>query len=298
MKKFKAKAIKYLKVAAFAGLALTLLGTTYKSSQRKAGIANNAVMITNIEKTSGGTGVVLKSYQNKSFVLTNKHVCKVVENSGVVQSVYGDYQVVDYVESVKSDLCIISVNSDLRGQTYIAGKAPSMYDHAKISGFPALMPNVISEGHVSGKRTIQVMTGMRACTADDFKGPNGIFCALLGGVPMIQSYESVLVTATIMPGSSGSAVYGPHNTLIGLVFAGQGSLGYSWTVPYEQVVAFINDEYRRTKPTPAPNKIELGGAQEKNSFSELKEKCENIKLTEANREVFDVCKIIKKDVTL
>lgn len=298
MKKFKAKAIRYLKFAAFAGLALTVLGTTYKSSQRKAGIASNAVMITNNEKTSGGTGVVLKSYQNKSFVLTNRHVCKVIENSGVVQSVYGDYKVVDYVESTKSDLCIISVNSDLRGQTYVAGRAPLMYEHAKVSGFPALMPNVISEGHVSGKRTIQVVTGMRACTEEDFKGPNGVFCALLGGVPLIQSYESVLVTATIMPGSSGSAVYGPHNTLIGLVFAGQGSLGYAWTVPYEQVVAFIQDEYRHTKPTAAPNKIDLGSKQEHNSFSDLKEKCENIKLSEANREVFDVCKIVKKDVTL
>jgi V8-like Glu-specific endopeptidase len=43
----------------------------------------------------------------------------------------------------------------------------------------------------------------------------------VGGIPDIMQYDSTLVTATIMPGSSGSGVYNENKELAGVVFAGR-----------------------------------------------------------------------------
>ena len=278
-------------------IGLLIVSLVASNHSRKWAVAANTTMITTPAQNHGGTGVVLVSSENKSLVLTNRHVCKAVENGGVVLHRTGTYQVVDYVESVKSDLCIISVNGNLQGYTTIASSAPSMYEHAKISGHPALMPNVISEGHVSGMRVIQVVTGMKKCTEEDIMGPNGLLCAILGGMPIVESFESRLVTATIMPGSSGSAVYGSNNALIGLVFAGQGDLGYAWTVPYEQVVAFINNEFPKATPVNTNNLLDISASNE-SSLVNLKNKCANVKQTKQMKLVNDVCRLLKRDVTL
>lgn len=154
------------------------------------------------------------------------------------------------------------------------------------------MPNVISTGHFSGRQIIQVMTGIRACTQEELESELGVVCAFFGGIPVVKNFESVLVTATIMPGSSGSGVYNSKNELSGVVFAGSSNFGYAWTVPYEQVVNFLQSEHTHLKAKAVSQEVSIFG-QESNKTKEILQKCAQA----TNDEVLTYCNIIKQDMT-
>lgn len=276
-------------------LLLGLTGLVFHNINTKSNIHQNSVMITNRAANHGGTGIVLKSAKNESTILTNDHVCKVVKGSGgIVRAAFGDYQVSSITESELSDLCLLTVAADLGMNTTVAINGPHFYDEAIISGHPALMPNVLSAGHFSGRSIIQVMTGFRPCTDAEKSSPTlGMVCMFFGGFPVVKSYESVLVTATIMPGSSGSGVYNNRQQLSGVVFAGSGQLGYAWTVPYEQVINFLTVESASLKRQNIDNTLDLfGNSDDSKKIKVMLQKC----ATETNDVVLNYCNLLKKDM--
>ena len=219
-------------------------------------------MITNVEGNHGGSGVILSSSQNSTQVLTNSHVCKVVENGGMVKTKNREYAVTSYKHSKAHDICLITVDADLRVNTAVAKETPNTYyDSARISGHPSLYPNVVTSGHYSGKKVIAIMTGVRACTEEDLKDERKIMlCMFLGGIPEVKRFESTLVTATISPGSSGSGVYNDKGELTGLAFAGSGGIGYAWTVPYESLRNFLEKESQTLEAIRPTNQIDIFAA--------------------------------------
>lgn len=227
------------RVLFYAGVFLVAFGVTRMFVRNTTDITKNAVMITNKAENSGGTGIVYKSSKNGSYVLTNAHVCHVVENGGVIKTDAVTYQVQSYLKSEVSDLCLIYTPVNLKGQTKLASKDPDIFTLSKVAGHPALMPTVVSLGHFAGRQIISVMTGTKPCTDAD---KDDAFCTFFGVIPIIKSYDSQLVTSTIMPGSSGSGVYNTKNQLSGVVFAGQGDFGYAWIMPFEYVKQFLNIE--------------------------------------------------------
>lgn len=243
----------------------------------------NSVKITNMAANHGGTGVILKSTPTGSLVLTNSHVCGVVEEGGLVTGRAGSFMVTSYKKSEVADLCLIRVSGDLHGGVRIAQRPPvPYYETALISGHPALYPNVKTLGHFSGRESIQILVGFTPCTAEDFADQEkGYVCALLGGLPIIKNFDSVLVTATIMPGSSGSAVYNQDMELSGLVFAGSGQLGYAWTVPYEYVKNFLGKEAKHLKYEKPTNQVNIfpnsssGKVKFNDSMEKLESACES-----------------------
>ncbi len=240
----------------------------------------NSVKITNMAANSGGTGIVLRSSPVRSYVLTNAHVCGVVEKGGLVSGMAGSYTVVGYKKSESSDLCLIKVSGDLGYNTKLSKRLPRLfYEKASVSGHPALMPNIVTEGHFSGREVVPILVGFKECTPEDAQDPQkGPLCFMLGGLPIIKEFESILVSATIMPGSSGSGVYNEDRELAGVVFAGSGQLGYAWTVPYEQVVNFLFAEQKSLKYEKPTNTVDIfqgGGAKSKleDSMILLKKVC-------------------------
>lgn len=257
-----------------------------------------SVMVTNLSGRSGGTGVILSSSKTESKILTNSHVCRVVERGGFVEATSGTYPVVSYKHNPNHDLCIISVNSDLKTNTRVASRAPHAYSEAaSISGHPALLPNVITTGHFSGNRIVPVMTGVKKCTKEDREGQYGFLCAMFGIKPIIKLYDATLVTATIMPGSSGSAVYNSDGELSNLAFAGSGQIGYAWTVPYDAVVAFLSTE-KDLAPTNV-GVLDLDAASEDTEESN-KRKLKSLRLTCGDvtkaEKLGDICKILGRDL--
>lgn len=208
-------------------------------------ITDATVMITRLSR-GGGTGVIINHKANQSIVLTNNHVCEAVQDGGNVVTNSGDkFLITSYAKSQYHDLCLVYVQSDLGISAKIAKAAPKLYTPATISGHPNLLPTVVTKGHFSGIKQIDVFTGIKKCTAellenagDDLK----MLCMFFGGIPVIKKYDAMLVTAMIMAGSSGSAVYNDSNEISGLAFAGSDGLSYAYVVPYEFVTNFLENE--------------------------------------------------------
>lgn len=261
-------------------------------------ITEGSVMITNFSERSGGTGVILDSKGSLTRILTNSHVCKVIEKGGLVITQKSKFMVQTYKHSEVHDICLITVTGNLNHTTKVASSSPEFFkDKALISGHPALLPNVVTSGHVSGQKIIQVMMGFKPCSEDDMKDPmKGLLCLLAGGIPIVRQFESTLVTATIMPGSSGSAVYNEKKELVGLVFAGRGELGYAWTVPFEYIQRFLKEEEKILDATPVPTEFSptegLTAKTNLEMFKALREACRG---TERSK-IINYCNLVEQDL--
>lgn len=202
------------------------------------------VMVTNLSERGGGSGVIVLNSPSESVVLTNDHVCSVLEEKGgKIKLTNGKtHLVTGYLTDIEHDLCLLTVAADLGQSISIASKAPELYSEAVVTGHPALMPNIITKGHFGGKEIIQIIVGFKKCTEADKKDPEkGIFCAFFGMAPIVRNFEAQVVSATIMSGSSGSAVLNSKGELSGLVFAGNArGISYAYVVPFEAVQNFIS----------------------------------------------------------
>lgn len=278
-----------------AAAALTLLAgwtlATFLFSS-SPNISANAVAITNLEQNSGGTGVVLSSSDTESLILTNGHVCGVVEAGGVINHLGEIHIVAAYKKSLQHDLCLIKVNDNLHGFTNLATSAPTPFSSkAIVSGHPSLFPTIITTGHFSGNRLLPVLIGVEKCSGKPTDDP--ITCELLGLTPVVRVYESTLVSATIMPGSSGSAVYNENNELSGLVFAGSGTFGYGWIVPYSAVSSFLRSEaatlsWTNLGPFNPRSTNETSGE----SLTRIKKSC----FSNTDSRLEEVCDVVNRDV--
>lgn len=223
-------------------LVIALLGLRIGAADRSS-LPDKTVMITNLGKNHGGSGTIVQSTEQSSYILTNSHICEVVKSGGFVIAESKEYAVAAYKQSSEHDLCVIRVNQNLQVNTAIARRAPATYEPAVISGRPNLYPTVVTYGHFSGNIIQYINAGTRECSESEKQDPTvGLFCMSLGQLPLIRAYETVLVTAMIMPGSSGSGVYNSSGELSGVVFAGNGSLGYALTVPYGYMHRFLTVE--------------------------------------------------------
>lgn len=238
-------------------------------------VTKSSVRILSFTKNSGGSGVILNSSANESTVLTNAHVCRLVEKGATVVTNTREYLITGYKKSQFHDLCLVKVNNDLKINTSLAFIKPvPYYEKAIVSGHPNLLPNVVTSGHFSGTKIVSVIVDTKPCKEDD----KSATCMWFGLKPVIKNFESTLVTATIMPGSSGSGVYNQNRNLVGLVFAGSGGLGYAWTVPYEYLVHFLNRESKFMEYK-VPNMDEEGEAMQapdiEDSLNKIQRVCED-----------------------
>lgn len=218
--------------------------------QNASEFAQTSAMITVKDESSGGSGVILKSGEKESIILTNKHVCEVIQGGGVVNTSGKKYKITAFKIYKKHDLCMVKVAANLKITTVVAEKQPKLYSHVFVSGHPSLLPHVLTEGYFSNFKTVSILVDVKKCTEDNFK-EDPMSCMFLGGIPIIRDFESQLVTATIMPGSSGSGVFNEAGEISGLVFAGSAQgLSYGFIVPLKSVQDFIANEakYKWRKP--------------------------------------------------
>lgn len=227
------------------GLFLGIMGLVYAfSSETKYSITSTAVMVTNLSGNSGGSGTIMSSHRGHSEILTNGHVCGVVARGGQVVTDDGvRHFVASYKKSQLHDLCLITVAENLKVAARLAESAPAKYSISVISGHPKLLPTIVSHGHFSSKVGISVMTGTRECTDADRQNPaTGFFCSFFGMLPVVKTYDSIVTSALIQPGSSGSGIFNSEGELSAVVFAGEGGIGYGFAVPYEYIEQFLRTE--------------------------------------------------------
>lgn len=256
------------------------------------GLVKNTVKITNLAGNSGGTGTVVYTSNSFSEVLTNSHVCGVAAGGGLVHDDDGgQHFIVSYRQSRIHDLCLIRVAADLKTKAIIANRAPALYESATVIGHPKLLPTIISKGHFSSKLVIELITGYRDCALDDFQDPStGFFCALFGKLPIISTYESIVVSNLIQPGSSGSPVYNSSGELAAVIFAGSGEISYGLAVPYEYVREFLSVEIDGAAVKYPDSSIKSPASSKSKSVRdytrEFRDACENNEAQKTN----EICK--------
>lgn len=237
--------LKYLTFGflALAGCALVGVGHTNRSlvlPKNESDYAKTAVMITSENMKSGGTGVILDSRPGASYILTNMHVCQLIQIGGRVVTDDGAiYPVEGYRVYKKHDLCLVNVTKDLHVKVKVADKAPEVYSPSIVVGHPALLPTMVTPGHFSKWQTIQLIVDMQAC--DGTEGEDeAIMCMFMGSKPILKTYSAQPTTSLIMPGSSGSGVFNDKGELSGLIFAGSQGLSYGFMVPWEYIHDFLS----------------------------------------------------------
>lgn len=221
-------------------------------------LRNSSVMILNSEMNSGGTGSVLRSSQEGSEILTNKHVCEVVQEGGVVFKNEAFYPVVGYKEYKNHDLCLVKIKNNLNINLVVAKTKALPAATVNVSGHPNLLPHITTRGHLSDEVEIGLITGIRECTKQDLID-HPLECAFIGGIPVIETFASVVVSNLIKPGSSGSAVFNAKGEIVGVVFAGTGrDFSHGFIVPQRYVKRFVarSAKMQWTKPQPRPDKPE------------------------------------------
>lgn len=263
-------------------------------------LARVTVMVTRLDGRSGGSGVVLNSSKNGSDVLTNMHVCAVVKNGGKLTTDRQSANVTSYRISEVHDLCLIHTTTDLNVATRVATSAPLAYSSAAVTGHPNLLPSLITRGMFSQRVTIPIMYGVRECTDKEWDSELGLVCLFMGGIPIIKIFEAGVISPTIMPGSSGSAVFNKDGEIAGLVFAGAGDLSYGFIVPQEYIKNFLNNELENL-PVQLPNNelsiVDMMKKESTNSakIKEFKESCtKNIENVQVKR----ICDLVSRSITL
>jgi hypothetical protein len=185
----------------------------------------------------------------------------------------------------------VKVLTDLHVETPVAAHEPKLYTKATVSGHPALYPTAVTEGLFSGHRIISVAVGFKPCKGD-LSPTDQFYCAFFGMIPDIRQFEAQLVTATIMPGSSGSAVFNSRNEIAGLVFAGKGELGYAFIVPHSFVYDFVNKEsnlYPFLKPGDEVTE-QVSAAEAK---QRIKQACQS---SEGDERIREVCNVLNAGI--
>ena len=217
--------------------------------------AKTSVTITNFAHNSGGTGNILDSRPGLTRILTNKHICELIQVGGLVVTDAGEqYPVESYQVYTKHDLCMISIFKNLGVNLKLASGPPKTYTGSTVVGHPHLLPTMITTGHFSQWRTISMMVGGQPCDGHEQEPDVIVMCMFYGMKPVIQQFQTQVTTSLIQPGSSGSAVYNENGELSGVIFAGQGDLSYGYMVPWEYVNDFITHLNRYPNRTPNPLK--------------------------------------------
>lgn len=247
-----------------------------------------SVMITKYDGRAGGTGVILSSKKGESKILTNAHVCELLMSGGFVTTDKAKAAVKYFQISEIHDLCLVTTNNNFHVNTILSEEEPEVYDEAIVSGHPHLLPNIITRGHFSQKEFINVLVGFKPCTELDMTNENTAeYCLQIGNIPIIRQFEAQVISATIMPGSSGSAVFNTKGQIAGLVFAGSGEFGYGFIVPYEYIDSFINLEVFSIPPK-FPKKFFT--VDKNNNIAEIKKSCAKA----TGKKVLQVCDLLTK----
>jgi S1-C subfamily serine protease len=278
---------------------LTFSGNTVhpKSSSE---LSRTAVMITNMAGNSGGSGVILHSDKEGSTILTNHHVCNLAYSGARLTTSTTTALVTSFKISQFHDLCLITTKTNLGVSTELSSLPPSLEDESIVSGFPNLNPHSVTKGYFSNRVTIPVMKGVRECTPEEQSGDLQIVCMFLGGIPLIELYDSQYTTSLIMAGSSGSAVFNIKGEISGLVFAGGSGIAFGFIVPWEYLNNFVKNEVPNL-PVLVPNmQLDISSiVSKKIKFTESKKnllaECEKSGVPQL---VLNICNSISKSVEL
>lgn len=241
-------------------MSFMMLGCTSTSLKE---MASKTVIVRGM--AGNGSGVIINSEKSSSFVLTNAHVCEIAEKgyTFVVKNKIR-YRVTHLKKSKEHDLCLMRVTGDLNAKTKISDEIPKLFDKMTVMGHPRGGSLVITDAVFSSNAIFQVNDIENGLPCDQI--PKELLpprdrkylkkiCKNYGGVfPSIVMLDSMIISAVVMPGSSGSPVFNKKGQLTALIFgirAGVDMAGYAHAVPLKYIRQFLLEEIKGMQWTAA-----------------------------------------------
>jgi len=205
---------------------------------------NTSVRVYNSEMNSGGTGSIFRSFSNASHILTNKHVCRLIEPGGNVSYKGKVYPITHYKKFKDHDLCLVRVETGFGINLEVSDNLMRRSKKVYVSGHPNLLPHIVTKGHTTDNINVKLVIGLKECTTEDIL-EDPVSCGWFGGKPIVESFDSQVVSNLIKPGSSGSAVFNGNGRLIGVAFAGNGrGFSHGFIVPHLYLLYFTQNAHR------------------------------------------------------
>lgn len=165
----------------------------------------------------GGTGFEVIAPSGKKYTLTNAHVCRAEATFAVVDNRLIPLRVIE--TSTTSDLCLLEEIAGAAGLS-VASFSPKSDDVIDIYGYGLLQDLTHTQGFYVGR-----LKGNMAAA----------ICLFLGECSVDY------VSATILPGNSGSPVLNSSGEVVGVVFAsGSEILNRALIVSLQDVVTFLS----------------------------------------------------------
>jgi serine protease Do len=236
------------KVVQFFALAIAALATTACSLSLNSGInaagtpaeeatvpttvidvANAVVMIlpyTLDHAMTGGTGFLVKSKTRGPVILTNRHVCEVMNPDNVIY--YIEQPPIRYAgrrikKSANTDLCAIQVPEEFlrsRKPLRLATRPLQIGQHVNVYGHPFLNPLTYSEGHY----------------INTTREPLNFKDGTLSADTIMQMGR---VDFMVQPGNSGSPLLNDANEVVGIIFAMEGGNHMGLFIPLDEIQQFL-----------------------------------------------------------
>ncbi len=184
------------------------------------------VKLTNLEGTSGGTGFYVKAPSGKIVTMTNGHVCRLATDGVIISDDGRNKASVKVIAQYEdNDLCVVEAPSNIKSGLSVAHSVREGED-VYVLGHPLLMPKSLVPGEISGSVMAEVLQGVNIpCEGKTYKkiipDPNDLG-AMIFGIQWfcVRTTPSMVVTANILPGNSGSPILDILGHVVGVAFAG------------------------------------------------------------------------------
>lgn len=189
-------------------------------------VQKTTVLVTNKDKTSGGSGSHVIAPSGKVYILTNAHVCSVGQD-GIV------YITDDYGRTIPrrilevsdfTDLCLVEPLPNYHGALKLGSNVSPGQIVASV-GHPSLMPTTMSRGEIIGESEVDVLDHVinPLDETDTCNLPKNRI--IQGGFFGLTKYcvihvKANLTNVIILPGNSGSPQVDFWGNLNGVFFAG------------------------------------------------------------------------------
>jgi len=241
MKKLLTKLIRY-KFAFLLILLVALFAKPLHEHILRSYVGSKVVKLKGIN--SGGTGFFVKGKSGKTYIMTNRHVCKVKDKSSYLNASRGEsvirVRVKVIEESKKHDLCLIESFDTTVGLDLADGIDKN--ETVMAIGHPGLEHLILSKGKFIANTIISIITSYNVINEKECLGKLIDVNHPLAFNVCVKEFMSSRIFLYIRPGSSGSPLVNFFGNIVGVIFAGNSEDHLkSYAVPLQYVKDFLKD---------------------------------------------------------